>query len=277
MVETVKRYGILQPLIVRRSKNEPGMFEVIAGSRRLSAARKAKLTEVPCIVLEKSDGLDHIAIAIITNTTARNLTLSQKLRCWKRLADKFPDMPLHAFSKHTKLPQKGQQFKGSIDEKYRRAYEVAKELADRTGISPDEAERLLPILQLPSIIRKRIDQGWIEPGMALFIASRSPNDLAALESVCRVSANKLELTTRVRAMLARMSGQVVAHKERSTVKVLQAISDYLWSEEIDESDGEMISLWHEIREVLLKLAEKKGLSFAVRVPRVPRVRQTADR
>ena len=46
---SIRRYGVLQPLTVRRSSG--GGFELVAGERRLRAARMAGLKEVPCLVL----------------------------------------------------------------------------------------------------------------------------------------------------------------------------------------------------------------------------------
>ena len=47
LVESVKRMGVVQPLLVRRRK---GRYELIAGARRLAAAAAAGLTEVPCLL-----------------------------------------------------------------------------------------------------------------------------------------------------------------------------------------------------------------------------------
>ncbi len=52
LVASVARYGVLQPLLVRRHN---GRYDLIAGDRRLAAARSAGLAEVPCLVMEADE------------------------------------------------------------------------------------------------------------------------------------------------------------------------------------------------------------------------------
>ena len=69
LAESIRRYGILQPLTVRRGEN---CWELIAGERRLRAAKLAGLATVPCIEAE-ADG-DHSALlALIENLQRQDL------------------------------------------------------------------------------------------------------------------------------------------------------------------------------------------------------------
>ena len=63
---SIKERGIIQPLIVRRSNDQNGMFELIAGERRWQAAQSAGLHEVPVVVVE-ADNLKSLELAIIEN------------------------------------------------------------------------------------------------------------------------------------------------------------------------------------------------------------------
>ena len=62
-VESVRRHGVLQPLLVR---SRGGRFQVMAGGRRLAAALEAGLSEVPCLV-ERVDDEQARALAAATN------------------------------------------------------------------------------------------------------------------------------------------------------------------------------------------------------------------
>ena len=64
LADSIRRYGILQPLTVRR-RNGCG-FELVAGERRLRAARMAGLREVPCLVAAVSEE-DSALLALIEN------------------------------------------------------------------------------------------------------------------------------------------------------------------------------------------------------------------
>jgi hypothetical protein len=52
LVESIKRYGVLEPLVVQRNN---GTYKTITGQKRLAAARAAGLRDVPCLVHHVSD------------------------------------------------------------------------------------------------------------------------------------------------------------------------------------------------------------------------------
>lgn len=66
---SIIEHGIIQPLVVRKSK---GGYEIVAGERRWRAARKAELKEVPCLIREFSDE-ENMLIAIIENMQREDL------------------------------------------------------------------------------------------------------------------------------------------------------------------------------------------------------------
>ena len=69
LAESIRRHGILQPLSVRRVGTS---YELIAGERRLRAARLAGLTEIPCIVMNMDDQESALA-AMIENLQRQDL------------------------------------------------------------------------------------------------------------------------------------------------------------------------------------------------------------
>jgi hypothetical protein len=66
-VESVRRHGVLQPLLVR---SRGGRFQVLAGSKRLAAALEAGLSEVPCLVERVDDDQARI-LAAATNVPSK--------------------------------------------------------------------------------------------------------------------------------------------------------------------------------------------------------------
>ena len=79
--ESIKTYGILQPLTVRKM---PGGFELVAGERRLRAARLAGLAEVPCLLLEVDDRQSGM-IALVENLQRRDLDYIEEAQGLARL------------------------------------------------------------------------------------------------------------------------------------------------------------------------------------------------
>lgn len=83
---SVKQYGVLQPLLVRRLPE--GGYEVIAGERRLRAARLAGLATVPAIVREYSD-TQVSEVALIENVQRENLNAMEEARAYDHLMNDF--------------------------------------------------------------------------------------------------------------------------------------------------------------------------------------------
>ena len=67
--KSIKEHGIIQPIVVRK-KGES--YEIVAGERRWRAARKAELTQVPCLIRELTDE-QNMLIAIIENMQREDL------------------------------------------------------------------------------------------------------------------------------------------------------------------------------------------------------------
>ena len=85
---SIKERGIIQPLIVRRSNDQNGMFELIAGERRWQAAQSAGLHEVPVVVIE-ADNLRSLELAIIENVQRKDLNPIEEAESYKNLIDNF--------------------------------------------------------------------------------------------------------------------------------------------------------------------------------------------
>lgn len=86
LAESIKQYGILQPLIVRRLP-EKG-YELIAGERRLRAARQAGLEKVPALVREYNDA-EISEIALIENIQRENLNIIEEAEAYAFLMKNF--------------------------------------------------------------------------------------------------------------------------------------------------------------------------------------------
>ena len=86
LAESIRQYGVLNPLTVRRSPS--GGYELVAGERRLRAARVAGLNEVPCLVIA-ADNEDSSALALVENLQRRDLDFFVEAYGFKRLIDQY--------------------------------------------------------------------------------------------------------------------------------------------------------------------------------------------
>ena len=86
LAESIRQYGVLNPLTVRRAPG--GGYELVAGERRLRAARVAGLNDVPCLVIA-ADNQDSSAIALVENLQRRDLDFFEEAYGFKRLIDQY--------------------------------------------------------------------------------------------------------------------------------------------------------------------------------------------
>ena len=85
---SIKERGVIQPIIVRKSKIEKTKYEIIAGERRWLAARKAGLHNIPVIITDVDD-LKSLEFAIVENVQRHDLNPLEEALGYKRLIDEF--------------------------------------------------------------------------------------------------------------------------------------------------------------------------------------------
>lgn len=130
LVASVKKHGILQPVIV---KPLPHGYMLIAGERRWRAARQLGLKEIPAIV-RHSDDVNTLEIALIENIQRKDLNPIEKAKGFKEIVNKF----------------------GFTQE------QVAKAMGkDRSSVA-----NYLRLLELPQKIQEDVSRGTISMGHA---------------------------------------------------------------------------------------------------------------
>ena len=80
---SIKERGVIQPIIVRKSKLENSKYEIIAGERRWLAARKAGLHDIPVIITDVDD-LKSLEFAIVENVQRNDLNPLEEAQGYKR-------------------------------------------------------------------------------------------------------------------------------------------------------------------------------------------------
>jgi ParB family chromosome partitioning protein len=88
LTNSIKEHGIIQPIIVRKSKDLSSKYEIIAGERRWLAAQKAGLHQVP-VVLTEVDDLKSLEFAIVENIQRHDLNAVEEAQGYQRLIDEF--------------------------------------------------------------------------------------------------------------------------------------------------------------------------------------------
>lgn len=83
--DSIKQFGVLQPLIVRKRKD---YYEIIAGERRWRAAKMAGIKEIPVIIKDYTEQ-EIIEIGLIENIQRENLNPIEEAAAYKRLLEEF--------------------------------------------------------------------------------------------------------------------------------------------------------------------------------------------
>lgn len=89
LADSMRRYGIIQPLVVRRSEAEDShSYELVAGERRLRAARMLGYFTVPCIIVEADEKMSA-EMAIIENLLRKDLNMFEQAYGFKNLIENY--------------------------------------------------------------------------------------------------------------------------------------------------------------------------------------------
>ena len=88
LANSIKERGIIQPIIVRKSRGNNLKYEIIAGERRWLAAQKAGLHEVPVVITDVDD-LKSLEFSIVENVQRNDLNAIEEARGYQRLIDEF--------------------------------------------------------------------------------------------------------------------------------------------------------------------------------------------
>ena len=88
LTNSIKERGMIQPIIVRKSRDDQSKFEIITGERRWLAAQRVGLHNVPVVITE-ADNLKSLEFAIVENVQRHDLNPLEEAQGYKRLIDEF--------------------------------------------------------------------------------------------------------------------------------------------------------------------------------------------
>jgi ParB family chromosome partitioning protein len=86
LADSIREHGIIQPLIV--VPGEGNKFTLIAGERRLQAAKKAGLETVP-VITRQASGLEMLELALIENVQRSDLNVLEEAEAYRQLTEEF--------------------------------------------------------------------------------------------------------------------------------------------------------------------------------------------
>ena len=167
MAQSIREHGIVEPLVVR--PRETG-FELIAGERRLRAARLAGLEAVPAVVREMGDR-EALEVTLIENLQREDLSALEEAAAYVQLVEEFG--------------------------------ETQEEVARRVGRSRPAVANTIRLLQLPEAVREEMRSGRLSAGHArALLALDSPVEQTALaRDAIKLGLSVRQLEARIRARM----------------------------------------------------------------------------
>ena len=88
LAASIRDKGVLQPILVRKSPESPGLYQIVAGEWRWRAAQTANLKTIPALIRELDD-LETLEIGIIENVQRIDLNPYEEAAGYKALIDRF--------------------------------------------------------------------------------------------------------------------------------------------------------------------------------------------
>lgn len=175
LAQSIQEFGVLQPIIVRRSQNH---YELIVGERRLRAVQSIGGKTIPAIVKVISNQ-EAAEIALIENLQREDLNYFEEAEAYQKLIQEF------------NLTQA--------------------EVAYRVGKAPSTIANKLRLLNLPPEIRQKIKPPFITErhARALLKLADQENQARILAMIYEQSLNVRETEAEIKKTLKQKSGRIV--------------------------------------------------------------------
>lgn len=209
LASSIREHGILQPLVVRKIEEETSSgtritYELIAGERRLRAAKMAGLPRVPAMVRETISDGKSLEISVIENVQREDLNALERAIAFERLQKEF---------------EMTQQ-----------------EISERIGKSREVVANALRLLRLPKLIQEAILRDELSEGHARAILAHDDEDiqLKLYDRIKTQGMNVREAETAAREAKAglRRTGAPIREADAERAELEQQIREALGSGEV---------------------------------------------
>ena len=222
LADSIKRHGIMQPIVVRRlGEHSLVPFEIIAGERRWRAAQLAGLTHIPALVRDIPDEL-AIALALIENIQREDLNPMEQAIALQRFHDEF----------------------GMSHQ----------EIADTVGKARATVSNLLRLISLHDDVKTMLDHGDLDMGHArALLALKSKDQLAVAKVVVEKALSVRQTEQYVRDLLnppaTRHKPAVATDIELLTRRLSERLGAAVEINHNNKGKGKMVIRYHSLDEL----------------------------
>ena len=206
LASSIKEKGVMQPILVRPSSDDPDIYEIIAGERRWRAAQAAKLHEVPVIIREVDDK-EALELAIIENVQRADLNSVDEALGYGELMDQYDY--------------------------------TQNDLAQVIGKSRSHVANTLRLLKLPDDVKSMLSNGDLTAGHArTLITADDPSELARQILMQGLSVRQAETLSQKNKVEPAGAPAKVREKDADVVALEKELSDLLGMRVAIKGQGE---------------------------------------
>ena len=233
LIHSVREIGVLQPIVVRPSReNGAEKYERVMGERRWRATQAAGLSTIPAIVRETEDG-DLLRDALLENLHRSQLNPIEEAAAYQQLMEEFDT--------------------------------TQEQLAKRIGRSRPQISNTIRLLKLPALVQRRVAAGILSAGHARALLSLT--DQAQIETLAQKIVNE-GLSVRATEELVNHASGTAEVKERKTPQPQKHRErlDYIAEAFADKLDTSVkISLGAHKGKMTIEFANVEDLNRIIRV------------
>ena len=233
LIHSVREIGVLQPIVVRPSReNGAEKYELVMGERRWRATQAAGLSTIPAIVRETEDG-DLLRDALLENLHRSQLNPIEEAAAYQQLMEEFDT--------------------------------TQEQLAKRIGRSRPQISNTIRLLKLPALVQRRVAAGILSAGHARALLALT--DQAQIETLAQKIVNE-GLSVRATEELVNHASGAVEVKERKAPQPQKHRErlDYIAEAFADKLDTSVkISLGARKGKMTIEFANVEDLNRIIRV------------
>src|SRR6266481_2025315 len=202
LAASIREFGFIQPLVVSKIQRETPegvevAYQLIAGERRLLAAKSLGLERVPAIIRKVDTDFENLELAVIENLQRENLNPIEMARAFARLQEEF------------RMTQR--------------------EIASKLGKSREVVANTLRLLDLPPAIQEAVEKGRISEshGRLLLTIGDPAAQQALFDDLLRHGLTIRELKNRVRIAQPKLADDMGAELDPELKQVQERLSSEL--------------------------------------------------
>ena len=233
LIHSVREIGVLQPIVVRPSRESGAeKYELVMGERRWRATQAAGLTTIPAIVRETEDG-DLLRDALLENLHRSQLNPIEEAAAYQQLMEEFDT--------------------------------TQEQLAKRIGRSRPQISNTIRLLKLPALVQRRVAAGILSAGHARALLALT--DQAQIETLAQKIVNE-GLSVRATEELVNHTSGAAEVKERKAPQPQKHRErlDYIAEAFADKLDTSVkISLGARKGKMTIEFANVEDLNRIIRV------------